>query len=565
MVYDLKPVHTPVTSGALLKTLVALAESRITGPLLAKKMLRDVGIVDFRNLPTDDHHPGTPPDQPHVGTQTQNEPTEPPLSAAKALPNATLPEGSFCFHTAGDYVRAYTEKRQSPSDVAEALLARTTESDQLEPAMRFFIAQRDDDVRAQAEESTQRYARGEALGPLDGVPIAVKDELDQAGYPTTVGTRFLGTEDASDDADVVARLRQAGAVLVGKANMHEIGMGVTGYNHHHGTPRNPYNPSHATGGSSSGSAAIVGAGLCPIAIGADGGGSIRIPASLCGGYGIKATFGRMSERGAAPLCWSLAHVGPIAASARDLALAYAVMAGPDPHDANSLRQPPPTLDGIQESDLTGLRIGIFDPWFDDADETIVTATRGLLDRLCAAGATLVPIEIPELSVVRSAHLVTIATEIAAAQSQVFAAHRKDYGPDIRLKLALAHRLTGSDYVHAQRHRVRLTHHFLRVLQSVDVIATPMTGSTAPAWSPKALVAGESNLGLATHIMKYALPANLTGLPAISVPAGYDESGLPIGLQWIGRHWEEHTLFRLALVAEAHIVRQAPRVHLSPLT
>jgi Asp-tRNA(Asn)/Glu-tRNA(Gln) amidotransferase A subunit family amidase len=158
------------------------------------------------------------------------------------------------------------------------------------------------------------------LGPLDGVPIAVKDELDQVPYATTAGTRFLGREPASSDATVVARLRSAGALLVGKTNMHEVGLGITGVNPHHGTSRNPYDPARITGGSSSGSAAAVAAGLCPIAVSADAGGSIRIPAALCGVVGLKPTFGRMSERGAAALCWSLAHIGVIGASSADVAL-----------------------------------------------------------------------------------------------------------------------------------------------------------------------------------------------------------------------------------------------------
>jgi len=565
MVYDLKPVQSPVTSGGLLKTLVSLAEGTVTGGLLAKKMLKDVGITDFRQIASEDHHPGGPPEQPMIGRLTPNNPDSNPDSVAQALPTSAGPEGSHRPITAADYVAQYRNQTTSPVNVAEAFLAQLDATQTQDPPMAFFIAQEADDLLAQATASAQRYAEGQPKGPLDGVPIAVKDELDQQGYPTTVGTRFLGTEVASEDAEVVRRLRDAGALLVGKANMHEIGMGVTGFNLHYGTARNPFNPQHATGGSSSGSAAIVGAGLCPIAVGADGGGSIRIPAAFCGAYGLKSTFGRLSEQGAAPLCWSLAHVGPIAASVRDLAVAYSVMAGPDPADANSLRQPPVSLDGLTENHLNGMRIGVFAPWFEDADEDVVAACRQMLHVFEEAGATVVPIEIPELSLVRSAHLVTITTEIATAQRGYYKKHRKDYAPDIRLKMALARQLTGADYVHAQRHRVRLTQHFLSALQDVDVIATPTTGSTAPPWSTKALKCGESNLGLATHIMKYALPANLTGLPAVTMPVGYDDAGLPIGLQLMGNHWDEAVLLRMALLSEQTVIRRQPTVYCPPLT
>ncbi len=223
------------------------------------------------------------------------------------------------------------------------MLTAIEASDATKPPLRTFIASNPDDVLRQAEAATHRIRNGQALSLLDGVPVAVKDEVDMVPCPTTVGTAFLGPRPAKQDSTVVARMRATGAVLLGKTNMHEIGIGVTGLNLHHGTPRNPYNPDHYTGGSSSGSAAAVAAGLCPVAISADGGGSIRIPSSFCGLVGLKPTFGRISEFGAAPLCWSLAHLGAIAATATDAALAYGVLAGPDPQDANSLHQPSPTF------------------------------------------------------------------------------------------------------------------------------------------------------------------------------------------------------------------------------
>lgn len=219
---------------------------------------------------------------------------------------------------------------------------------------------------------------------------------------------FLGTSKAKEDAEPVARLRRAGALLIGKANMHEIGMGVTGLNPHHGPARNPYLPNRATGGSSSGSAAAVAAGLCPIAVGADGGGSIRIPASLCGVVGLKPTFSRVSEHGAAPLCWSLAHVGPIAVSARDAALALSVMAGADPKDPHTLGQPPLDFAELERGDLSGLRIGVYWPWFEDAEADVVRLGKQLLETLVEAGAELREIEIGDLAPADAARAKTFA-------------------------------------------------------------------------------------------------------------------------------------------------------------
>jgi Asp-tRNA(Asn)/Glu-tRNA(Gln) amidotransferase A subunit family amidase len=233
--------------------------------------------------------------------------------------------------------------------VAERALAAIADSQQ--NGLSIFVAWEQADLLAQATASAQRLREGRPLSPLDGVPVAVKDELDLRGFGTSVGTRFLGKQPAAEDSTAVARLRAAGALLLGKVNMHEIGIGVTGQNPHHGTVRNPYDPQRHTGGSSSGSAAAVAAGFCPIAIGADGGGSIRIPASLCGVVGLKPTYGRVSETGAAPLDWSVAHIGPLGATARDVALGYAAIAGLT-GDPNTLHQPALTLEALKTSICT---------------------------------------------------------------------------------------------------------------------------------------------------------------------------------------------------------------------
>ena len=295
-------------------------------------------------------------------------------------------------------------------------------------------------------------------------------------------------------------------------------------------------------------------------MGADGGGSIRIPAALCGQVGLKATYGRVSERGAAPLCWSVAHVGPIAVNARDAALGYAIMAGPDGEDPNSLGQPAPHLEGFEDDDLSGLRVGIYRPWFEHADPEIVAACERGLDRFKEAGARIVDVEIPELGLLRTVHLVTIISEMATAHARYYEQHRAEYGLDTRLNLALARRLNAYDYIHAQRHRVRLSQHFTRALTNADVLVTPATGTTAPLLPPDALLTGESNLNLVDRLMRFAPAANLTGLPAISFPVAYDDKGLPIGMQLMGRPWAEHTLLRMARVMEPAVERRAPRVH-----
>ncbi len=559
MSYDLKPMKAPRAAGQLLKAFVVAVENSVTGGLLANKLLTDAGVTGLRELEANDapatRHPVFDHGQSPVERNYQSPPLQPLVDA---LPS-TRPAG-FWPETAEDFVAAYRAGETDPEKVAQRAIEAVGQSEQRDPAMRTMIAQQRDDVLDQARAAAQRYRDGATLGPLDGVPVAIKDELDQAPYPSTVGTTFLGRTAVSQDADVVRRLREAGALLIGKTNMHEMGLGVTGVNPHHGAARNPHDPSRVTGGSSSGTAAAVASGLCPIAIGADGGGSVRIPAALCGIVGLKATFGRISEHGAAPLCWSVAHVGPLAATVRDTALAYAIMAGPDPKDTNSTWQPRPDFSGLEQHDLAGLRLGIYRPWFEDAEPDVVQGCQRLVDQLTEAGAEVRPITIPELGVLRAAHLVTIVSEMAAAHLQHYRAHRDAYGLDTRLNLALGRRLQAYDYMHAQRHRTRLCGHFAKVLNQVDAIITPSTGRTAPPVPTDALTTGESNLTVTDRIMLFGPPANLTGLPAITVPAGYDRDNLPFGMQIMGRPWHEHDLLRVAAVAEQHVPRKQPLVH-----
>ena len=554
MKYDLKPWKAPKAAGASIRMLTAMVGHPPLGGALSNLLLKNLGIPAFRKVEASGGIPFKPP-QGAGGPAGQHEPAE----LVRQASDQKSPAG-FPFESAGDFTSAYQSGGASPEDVARMVLKYTKDSDELEPPLRVFIAQKSEDVLRQAKESTERYRKNQPLSPLDGVPVAVKDEMDQRGYPTTVGTAFLGREQASEDAEVVARLRRAGALLVGKANMHEIGILPTGLNPIHGAVRNPYDTLRETGGSSSGPAAAVAAGLCPVAVGADGGGSIRVPAAFCGAVGLKPTFGRMSEHGAAPLCWSVAHLGPIGASVRDVALAYAVMAGPDRKDPNSHGQPAPVLTNLGQQDLSGIRLGICTPWFEDADEEVVAACHKLLDGLKAAGAAVVEIELPDLSLLRTAHTVIIVSEMATAHLQHFKHHRREYSTVTRMNLSLARRLKATDYVHAQRHRTQLCAQFDSVMQKVDAIVTPTTGCTAPVIAKKALKTDESNLTLIDKIMRYARPANITGYPAISFPAGYDSSGLPIGFQAMGRSFEEHKLLQLAGVAEGLVERKKPQVH-----
>lgn len=559
MAYDIEDISAPRVAGHKLKALVMAMEGQITGPVLARQMLSNVGLPAFRKLEATDPLPMAHPSRFDWFPGAEAGEAEGDLAAALDSDDAGKSEGSFVPETAAQFIDAYRSGRLTPEQVAQRVLEALAAGDRLAPPMRPIIAQNGDDLREQAAASAERWATGEPLGPLDGVPIAVKDELDQQGYPTTVGTSFHGSRSASADAEAVARLRAAGALLVGKANMQEIGLGVFGHNPHYSPARNPYDPSHLCGGSSSGSAGAVAAGLCPIAVGVDGGGSIRIPAAFCGQLGLMATFGRISEHGAAPLAFSVSHVGPIAATARDLALAYAVMAGPDPKDRNTLGQPAVSLDRALDRSLEGVTLGVYRQWFEHGAEDVVDVCTDLLDGLVAAGATIKEIEIPELGALRTVHLVTIVSEMVASQLPYQERHRASYSHETRVNLALGRRLKAGDYVHAQRLRVRFARQFAEVLADVDAIVTPATAVTAPRLREDALETGESDLLTTGRVMRFAPAANLIGVPALSFPAGYDSRGLPVGMQAMGRWWREDVLLRLAAAAEGIVERRQPKV------
>jgi Asp-tRNA(Asn)/Glu-tRNA(Gln) amidotransferase A subunit family amidase len=553
-VYDLRSVKLPYLAGRMLRLFVSLVEGPLRG-LLIPSLFKSAGITWLRKQKYDE----PPTLQPFSYSGV-------PAVAAGAVPldewprPASLPGLGFRYSTVQDYARAYQEGRITPEDVAHRVLEAVVTSNAAEPPLRAIIAMDREDVLKQARASTRRIKEGRPLSVFDGVPVAVKDEVDMLPYPTTVGTAFLGDSPCKEDSTVVARMRSAGALLIGKANMHEIGIGVTGLNPHHGTPRNPYAPGHFTGGSSSGPGAAVAAGLCPVAIGADGGGSIRIPASFCGVVGIKSTFGRVSEFGAAPLCWSVAHLGPLAATATDAALAYAVLAGPDPKDLISMRQPAPSLAGWDRLDLNGLKVGVYWPWFRHATPDMVSACEAMLTKFESMGAELREVVIPDLEAGRIAHTITIVGEMLTSLERYYAEHHRQYGSDVRLNLALARNFTALDFVQSQQVRTRLIANFARAMEQVDVILTPATALPAPLIPAAALPDGESDLSTLVEIMRFATPANLTGLPAISFPVGYNADNLPLGMQAIGHPWQEVTLLRLALAAERVVDRKAPELY-----
>jgi Asp-tRNA(Asn)/Glu-tRNA(Gln) amidotransferase A subunit family amidase len=549
MAYELTSLKLPKLTGMGLKAFALALENPVARAVLLGGLLENGGIPKLRRISLQEPPTLFPLVRPETPVSAAN-----PAKAARF--EAGLPPSDFPYRTLRDYANAYRQGDLTPLDAAERVLAAIDASEKDAPALRAFLAIDRNDVMEQARASAERLASGKPLSLLDGVPVAVKDEVDMKPYPTTVGTRFLGKAPAAEDSTVAARLRAAGALLIGKTNMHEIGINPNGFNANFGAVRNPFNPDCDPGGSSSGSAAAVSAGLVPMAIGADGGGSIRIPAALCGVVGLKPTFGRVSEAGAAPLCWTVAHLGPLAASVEDAAMAYSLVAGPDSRDPNSQVQPPLTLADWNRPDLEGVRLGIYRPWFEHAEQGVVQACWQMLERLKRLGAEVVEVTIPELDEVRIAHAITILSEMAICM-RTYKAQRSQHGAAVRLSLVLGENLTAMDYLQAQRMRTRALGIFSEVFGQVDAIISPATAMAAQPIPAGGLEDGWSDLGTDTEMMRFIFPANLTGHPAISFPAGYTAAGLPVGMQAMGRHWDEHLLLRIAYNAERLLARRTP--------
>jgi aspartyl-tRNA(Asn)/glutamyl-tRNA(Gln) amidotransferase subunit A len=446
-----------------------------------------------------------------------------------------------------DLAAAIAVRRISPVEVVRALLARIEQHD---GRLRSYLAVFADSALAEARAAEAAVSAGRPLGPLHGVPLAVKDLFAVAGTPTTAGSRFLA-EPARHDSTVVARLRAAGAVLLGKLNLHEFAYGPEGLNPHHGNPWNPWDPVTARlpGGSSSGSGVAVAAGLTPGALGSDTGGSIRIPAACCGTVGLKPTYGRVSRAGVVPLAWSLDHVGPLTRSAADAAALLAVLAGPDPADPSSLALPVPDYVAGLAVPVTGLRVGLLREDVEQSDAEVAAAVTEAARVLAGLGCTVREVALPRARYGAAAGYAVLAPEAFAYHEPLLRRHAALYAPDVRRRLAVAAFVTATDYLKGQRARRLIREEIDAVLGEVDCLVSP----TLPVAAPP-VTAAEVRIGDRTESTRLALTSftrvfNLGGHPAVALPCGFSREGLPLSLQIAGRAFEEGTVLRLAAAYE----------------
>ena len=462
-------------------------------------------------------------------------------------------EHKFRHWTISDYTSRYQKGLITPTQVVDKIISLIEEMNRQNQNSAIVTQMNKEELQLHAAESTKRYQSKNTMGVLDGVPILVKDEIPTVGHTVTLGTSFLSNS-VENDILPIAKLKRQGVIIIGKTNQHEIGIGTTGFNLLHGSPLNPYgrNDCHYyTGGSSSGSSAAVAIGLVPLALGSDGGGSIRIPSGLCGVVGLKPTFARV-VRNCSAGC-SVSHTGPITNNVHDAALAYVIMAGAEENDHRHLsqKQPPVHLNAYStngSNTLSGLRIGIFEEHVNDAEDNVKAATKRAMVHYQGLGADIVPITLPHLQEIHIAHGITITTEMYSVMEQHYqSSNFYELSPESRVSLSIGRSWSGSELLAAQKVRSYAMHHIEELFnKKVDVILSPSTPCIAPVMRDDVASRGESNLLQTTALMRYCIHGNLTGIPSIVFPVAYDEeTSLPISLQIQAAHWREDLLFHVA--------------------
>ncbi len=443
------------------------------------------------------------------------------------LPFPTLLAASQAIHA----------KQISPLELTQICLQRI---ETINPQVNAFITLTAESALTEARVATNEIAHGQYRGVLHGMPLAIKDLFDVRGVPTTAGSPLLKHNLAAEDAFVIGQLREAGTIFLGKLNMHEWALGVTGVNPHFGAARNPWNMDYITGGSSSGSGAALAAGLCYGSLGSDTGGSIRIPSSLCGVVGLKPTYGRVSVRGVIPLAWSLDHVGPMARCVDDVAALFHVIHTYD--TADPYARPASNLHTREAGSPTSkFRIGIPDEYFfSDLHPETEAAYRAAIKTLGEIGCELRDVSLPGFEISEKASAKILLAEAAAYHQEHIEKHADQIGSDVLTRFQWGLEVTGVEYALARRTQVEWRHKLAPLFESIDALvlpATPFPATRIDESDPVVLSRG--------NLTRFTRMFNLTGNPAIVLPCGRTSDRLPIGLQIVGPYGSEYRILRLA--------------------
>ena len=447
----------------------------------------------------------------------------------------------------------------SPVELVDACLARIhAVDDRLRAYITIF-----DEARQVAKAAEAMIMAGHDLGPLHGIPIALKDNLAVKGTRTTAGSKVLENWIPDHDATVTERLRRAGAIFVGKLNMHEFAWGGTSDNPHYGAVRNPWDTERFPAGSSGWSGVAVAARTCYGAIGTDTGGSIRLPSAINGVVGIRPTYGRVSNHGIIPLAWSMDTAGPMTRTVEDCAIMFGTIAGHDPKDPSTSRAAVSEYTDGLDRGVKGLRIGVVPGYFfHHLQPPVRDAVKAALKTLEGLGAELVDVNIENIHGNISAQLTIEAAEPSTYHQRWLREQPENYGADVRSLLEIGEMLLATHYLQAQRYRTLLRQEFLEAFKKVDVFICPTLPFTATkVGAMKVVIENGVEEDMLSAIMQFTGVPSLTGLPSLNVPCGFDQDGLPVGMQIIGRPFDEAFLFRIgaAFQSATDFHKRAPKL------
>jgi len=446
--------------------------------------------------------------------------------------------------TLAEAAAALRARRVSAVELLQAQIARARA---VQPAINAFIRIDEEPAMAQARALDSEAARGHFRGPLHGVPMAHKDMFYRTGLVTTCGSAIRRDVRADTTATALERLDAAGAIDFGTLNMAEFAYGPTGHNVHVGAARNPWNTAHITGGSSSGSGAAVAARATFGALGSDTGGSVRLPASLCGVTGLKVSYGRVSRAGAMPLSYSMDTVGPLARTALDCALMLQVLAGADPRDPTTPAQPVPDYAARLQQPLGGLRVGVPNQFFhDDLDPVVARCIDEARKVLTSLGCRVIPVDLPDMRAAEVAATHVIAAEAATLHGNWLRTRPQDYSPQVRARLMRGLAVPASRYIDALRLRGELLRRFLsEVFNQVDVLHMPSLAIPTPTLAETDVGGGARMDRILALLTRLQRPLNFLGLPSIALPCGLTPNGMPVGMQLAGRPFAEDVILHLA--------------------
>ncbi len=557
--YELQFIETPVLTGIPFKILSYLTYTRLgklvmLPQIIKKSNLNRMGMIQIPERPT--YYP-----VPHLYRPLGDYSSSNKKILLDCMEKEIEKEDKSGFHlpTVADYVRAYRGGNTKPSLVAKAILQAISDSDEADPPLRAIVQSDKDAVLAMAAASDRRWKEGKPLSYLDGVPVSIKEEIKCEPYEFRGGASYQPIiSQGVHEASCVVKLKAAGAVVIGITNMHEFGTGTSGCNPHqpHLTGRNPYDPSRYAGGSSTGAASSVAAGFCPVSIGADGGGSIRIPASLCGTVGLKPTTDIVDINGLLPKAFSVVVTGPLSSSVLDTAVTMDIISQEEGGSKKAV-----CLEGLGDANLHRIKVGIYWDHFNDADEEMKVKCRAALSYLEHMGMELVDIVIPELEDSRVAHVVSLGTEFACSLGLEVDNHYAELNPETLLTVGASASFSAIEYLNSQKQRTRAIMVMKELFKKVDMIATPGVACLPPVIPPEALSCGIADSTTASKYMRFSFLGNLTGIPGLVVPVGYTDSGLPVNLQLMSSWYREDIILKTGYIMEhsGHFPARKPKV------